>query len=40
VRVIHLVVKDCIDERVVSVLTDKAATQQDLLNAVKNNHFS
>lgn len=35
VRVIHLVVKDCIDERVVAVLTDKAATQQDLLNAVK-----
>jgi SNF2 family DNA or RNA helicase len=35
VRVIHLVIKNCIDERVVSVLTDKAATQQDLLNAVK-----
>lgn len=35
VRVIHLVAKGCIDERVMSVLGDKAATQSDLLNAVK-----
>jgi len=35
VRIIHLVVKDCIDERVMRVISDKAATQSDLLNAVK-----
>lgn len=35
VRIIHLVAKDCIDEKVMRVISDKAATQSDLLNAVK-----
>lgn len=35
VRIIHIVAEDCIDERVMQVISNKAATQQDLLNAVK-----
>lgn len=35
VRIVHLVVNGTIDERVMSVLTDKAATQDSLLNALK-----
>jgi SNF2 family DNA or RNA helicase len=35
VRVIHIVAEGCIDERVLSVIGDKAATQDDLLKAVK-----
>lgn len=35
VRIVHLVAKDTIDERVMRVLTDKAATQDNLLNALR-----
>ena len=35
VRIIHIVAEGCIDERVMQVIGNKAATQQDLLNAVK-----
>lgn len=35
VRIIHLVASGTIDERVVSVLADKAVTQNDLMNALK-----
>lgn len=35
VRVIHLVVADCLDERIMSVLADKSKTQKSLLNALK-----
>jgi len=35
VRVIHLVAKDCIDERVMKAIANKAETQNDLLNALK-----
>lgn len=35
VRIIHIVAKDTIDERVLSVLGDKDATQSSLLNALK-----
>jgi SNF2 family DNA or RNA helicase len=35
VRVLHIVAEGCIDERVMQVISNKAATQQDLLNAVK-----
>lgn len=35
VRVIHLVAKDCIDEKVLTAIENKAKTQDDLLNALK-----
>ena len=35
VRIIHLVAKGCIDERVMEVLSDKDATQKSLLKALK-----
>lgn len=35
VRIIHIVATGTIDERVVSVLSDKAVTQNDLMNALK-----
>lgn len=35
VRIVHIVAKNCIDERVLSVLTQKDATQRNLLNALK-----
>jgi len=35
VRIVHIVCKDTIDERVLSVLKDKDATQASLLNALK-----
>lgn len=35
VRVVHLIAKDTIDERVLSVLSDKDATQKSLLTALK-----
>ena len=34
VRVVHIVARDCIDERVIDVLSDKDATQKDLLTAL------
>lgn len=34
VRVVHIVARDCIDERVIDVLSDKDATQKDLLNSL------
>ncbi len=38
VRVVHLAASGCIDERVMSVLSCKDATQKDLLNALKTNY--
>lgn len=35
VRVVHLVAQDCIDERVLSVLGEKGATQSSLISALK-----
>ena len=35
VRIIHIVVKDCIDEKVMKAIAGKALTQSDLLNALK-----
>lgn len=35
VRIIHIVANSTVDERVVSVLNDKAVTQNDLMNALK-----
>jgi SNF2 family DNA or RNA helicase len=35
VRIIHLVAKDCIDERVMEVLGNKDKTQKRLLDALK-----
>ena len=35
VRIIHLVVNGCIDEKVIRVISDKAETQEDLINALK-----
>ena len=35
VRIVHLVVEDCIDERVMSVISDKDATQRSLIKALK-----
>jgi len=35
VRVIHIVAKDCMDERVMDVLASKDVTQSDLLYALK-----
>jgi len=35
VRVIHIVAKDCMDERVMDVLVSKDVTQSDLLYALK-----
>jgi SNF2 family DNA or RNA helicase len=35
VRIIHIVVEGCIDERVLSVLSDKNAVQKNLLDALK-----
>ena len=39
VRIIHIVARDSVDERVVTALAAKDATQEDLLNALKNKHF-
>jgi SNF2 family DNA or RNA helicase len=36
VRIIHLVVDSCIDERIMIALTGKAKTQQELIDALKN----
>lgn len=36
VRIIHLVAEDCIDERVLQAIENKAKTQDDLLNALKH----
>jgi len=36
VRIVHIVARGCIDERVLSVLADKDATQRDLLSALKS----
>ncbi len=35
VRIVHIVAQDCIDERVLEVLSDKNTTQRDLLKALK-----
>lgn len=35
VRIVHIVAEGCIDERVLEVLSDKDATQRDLLSALK-----
>jgi SNF2 family DNA or RNA helicase len=35
VRIVHIVAKDCIDERVLQVLDSKGATQKELLTALK-----
>ena len=35
VRIVHIVASDTIDERVMRVLSDKAATQDALLNALR-----
>jgi hypothetical protein len=32
---VHIVAQDCIDERVLEVLSDKNTTQRDLLKALK-----
>lgn len=35
VRIIHLVMSGCIDEKVITVIGEKAETQEDLINALK-----
>jgi SNF2 family DNA or RNA helicase len=38
VRIVHIVADGCIDERVLSVLSQKDATQKDLLTSLKREH--
>ena len=40
VRVVHIVARDCIDERVIDVLGDKDATQKDLLTSLTTHQTS
>jgi len=39
VRIIHIVARDTIDERLITALAAKDVTQANLLNALKNKHF-